>query len=230
MARTATLSVIRGECKDRADLRNSQFISDSEWNRYINQSYAELYDLLTNMYKDFYVSSTTVSLVAGTDTYNLPALFYKLLGVDLLINGVASSAITLRPFVFNERNMYTDRPSFTANGNNYRYRLLGSQIKLVPTPDTTDTLKLWYVPAITDLSSDGSTLDGVNGWEEYIVIDVAIKSLLKEESDVTALMMQKEAMKQRIREGAMARDTSFPDRVIDVNHIQDWNYWTSMQD
>jgi hypothetical protein len=148
-----------------------------------------------------------------------------------LVNGSATQAITLRPFVFNERNVYSYSPSWSVNGNNYlRYRLLGSQIKFVPVPNTTDTIKLWYVPAITDLSTDGSTLDGVNGWEEYIVIDVAIKALMKEESDVSALMVAKQQIKERIEKGAMTRDTSFPDRVVDTNRLQPWEFWAYTND
>lgn len=64
--------------------------------------------------------------------------------------------------------------------------------------------------------SDLTTLDGISGWEDYVVIDAAIKALGKEESDVTALMAEKEAMRMRIGAAAENRDASMPARVTDT--------------
>lgn len=59
--------------------------------------------------------------------------------------------------------------------------------------------------------------DGVNGWEEYIVVDAAMKCLQKEESDVSVLMAEKSALKQRIEAMASNRDAGKPERITDVN-------------
>lgn len=60
-------------------------------------------------------------------------------------------------------------------------------------------------------------MNGVNGWEEYIVIDAAIKCLIKEESDISALELQKAQMLKRIEAMASNRDSGRPDRIADVN-------------
>lgn len=68
------------------------------------------------------------------------------------------------------------------------------------TPQTT--------PATTTLGGgvDDDRFDGINGWEEYVVVDAAIKCLIKEESDISALMAQKMALKTRIEQMADDRD------------------------
>jgi hypothetical protein len=67
------------------------------------------------------------------------------------------------------------------------------------------------------LGSWTNVLDGVSGWEEYVVVDVAIKALAKEESDVSVLMAQKEALRARIVQVSAQRDVSAPATVTDVH-------------
>lgn len=63
--------------------------------------------------------------------------------------------------------------------------------------------------------TDAAQLDGVSGWEEYVIIDAAIKAMIKEESDVSGLMVQKNAMLDRISSMAEGRD------IGQAHHVQD---------
>lgn len=67
--------------------------------------------------------------------------------------------------------------------------------------------------------SDATTLDGISGWEEFVVIDAALKARIKEESPVQELMAQKAAMRIRIIDTAANRDASIPSRVTDTQSI-----------
>lgn len=209
---SVTLESLRDQARQRADMVNSEFCSDVEINQYINNSITELYDLLVSVNEDYYVTSGTVSLVNGTDSYSLPADFYKLLGVDVDYNG---QQIAIKPFMFAERS----RMQTALSGAPFRYRLQGSNIKFIPEPDTSYTVTLWYVPRFTALSADASTFDGINGWEEYVIVDAAIKMLQKEESDVSILMAQKEALRGRINTMAANRDSGEPQRIVDVEDV-----------
>lgn len=64
--------------------------------------------------------------------------------------------------------------------------------------------------------SESQTVDGVSGWEEYIVLDAALKAMGKEESDVSLLAAQKLMMKQRLIDMAANRDAANPATVVDV--------------
>ncbi len=70
--------------------------------------------------------------------------------------------------------------------------------------------------------SGGDQIDGVNGWEEYIVVDAAIKALQKEESDVSVLMAQKAALTRRIEGAAANRDAGSPLSVTDAYATGNW--------
>lgn len=67
--------------------------------------------------------------------------------------------------------------------------------------------------------ADSTTIDGIAGWEEYVVLDAGIKAANKEETDVTVLMAKLGAMKQRLIDMAAERDAANPATVVD----QQWS-------
>lgn len=215
-----TLAQLRTAVRQRADMVNSTFITDAELNSYINNSIAELYDLILQKYgNDYFVSSSNISLVVDQEAYNLPADFLKVLGVDLQI--ASNDWITLKPFMFAERNRYTSTSLRGYYGASfYRYRLRGNQIIFNPVPNVTNTVRVWYVPRPTTLTLDADTFDGYNGWEEFAIVDAAIKCLQKEESDVSVLLAQKKALETRIEEAAGNRDAGFSPRIVDTRRIE----------
>ena len=225
MATTMTLLELRTATRQRADMVNSQFISDSELNSYINQSYFELYDLLCQKYgNDYYVGSPYSFVTDGASQFfSLPGDFYKLLGVDLALSNTLDSFVTIRPFNFGDRNRYAI-PNFQSfyGVTNLRYRLKGNQLWLTPIPAANQTIRLWYVPRLTTLATDTDAADGISGWTEYIIIDAAIKCMQKEESDVTVLLAQKAAMIQRIQNAAENRDAAAPATVLDSQYTDFW--------
>ena len=56
----------------------------------------------------------------------------------------------------------------------------------------------------------------MNGWEEYVVNSAAMDALAKEESDVSVLAAQQQALLQRIQVMAANRDTGECETVADV--------------
>lgn len=210
-----SLYQLRQEAKQRADRLNSGFVTDTEWNSYINQSAFELYDLLTQAWEDYNVKDSTFVCTAGVDMYDLPDDFYKLIGVDLALAGNANAWVTVKKFDFISRNRYLyPQLSATVLGVfNLKYRLLDKSIKFIPGPTGGQTIKLWYIPRMVQLLLDTDILDSVSGWLELVIVDAAIKALQKEESDVSTLMVQKGALIDRIKGSARSRDAGQPDSI-----------------
>lgn len=69
---------------------------------------------------------------------------------------------------------------------------------------------------------DSTTVDGVSGWEEYIILDAALKAMGKEESDPSLMAQQKLMMKQRLIDMAANRDAGNPATVADVQSSDFW--------
>tara|TARA_R110002126_G_scaffold197951_1_gene345655 strand:- start:486 stop:1115 length:630 start_codon:yes stop_codon:yes gene_type:complete len=195
-------------------MENSNFISDSELNGYINSSYAELYDILVTTFADYYITNSELTISSGNDI-PVPSDFYKLRGVDYQLS--TNEWINLYKFNFERRNSKNRDTIRTYRGEPTRqYRLLGSNITIEPEDQATGTYRVWYVPNYTKLSDDTDTVDGVNGWEEYIVIDAAIKMALKEESDIQGLLIQKGAILKRITDASNERDVGEPETIADT--------------
>lgn len=221
----ATLSELRLLAQQYADMVNSGFVTDAEWNSYLNLAYFELYDILIQKYGDDYYVADPYSITTDgtTSQYTLPSDFYKFLGLDLQLGSVQNSYVTIRPFMFAERNRYAV-PNFQSfyGVTNLRYRIFGSTLFLTPTPAAGQTLRVWYCPILTELASDSDTVHGISGWQDYLPVEAAIKALMKEESDVSMLQMRKQALIQRIESAAEGRDAGNPQTVSDT---QSSDYW-----
>lgn len=208
---------MRTQIRDRYEL-DDNYVSDSTLNAWINGSYQDLYDLMLAANTDWFTTTdTSITVSSGTSAYSLPADFYKLVGVDV---ADGSDWYNLRPFNLAERNRYTNGDKSFA-----RYRIMNGQIHIYPTPAWGAGLRLWYVPVPTALSGDGDTLDGVNGWEEYVIVDVMIKAAQKEEQDATLLVAQKEALIKRIQKLAQHVDDGEAPRVRDTQAERRYIPW-----
>lgn len=157
---------------DTAVADADRFVTDTEVNALINKAYKELYGLLIR--HGMHRSETVYEITAdGSEEYALPADLWAVLSV----HSVDSSGNAF----YMTRHDHRVRPSTSFNADAATYRVVGSDIAFNPIP-ATGTYEVRYVPVPADLSADGDTLDGVLGWEEYVVCWVARKLLIKEGS------------------------------------------------
>lgn len=229
-----SLGAIRLAAQQRADRVNSDFVTLPEWNSYINQSYMELYDLLVTVYEDYYVAAPVQFQSDGTNylyalpngtNYSAAEPFYKLLGADLGLNSANNAWVTIPKFNFIDRNkfVYPNTSSTIYGVFNLRYRLMGSNIQFIPTPSAGQPIRLWYIPRLAQLLRDTDIAStAISGWIEYVIVDAAIKALQKEESDVSVLVLQKQALIERIQTSSMNRDAGQPDTISDVRPGSRW--------
>ena len=218
MANSATLAQLRTRARQRANMENSNFIRDTEMLALINASYAELYDIMVTKYEDYYITGPTSFSISSGNTYSLPSDFYKLRGVDYL---QGTQYVTIYPINWNNRNRLNRavnrRTSYQLNPS---YRIVGSTLYIYPSDDALGDYQLWYIPSFTPLADDSDLIDGSiarNGWEEYVVVDVARKMLQKEESDTRELIREKERLLVHIEGAAAERDVDQPESVTDVS-------------
>lgn len=212
---TVTLQTLEIRVRQRADMEGSDFVSQEEVFGYINDSYKELYDLLVSKFEDYYLADPLeFTIASGSSSYTLPSDFYKIIGLDYKF-GVEDYQ-TVFPFVFADRNRRRISDKLRGLYTTARYRILGNELRLVPADRAEGTYRIWYVPRASEKTLATDVIDGVNGWEEYIVVDAAIKCMQKEESDVSVLMAQKAALQKRIEDMAQNRDAGSSQRVTDV--------------
>lgn len=217
-----TLSTLRTRVRQQADQENSTFISDSELTVYVNQSAAELHGMLTTLYEDYYLTTVDFSL-STVNTYTLPTDFYKLRGLDYSLGG---DWVTVPRFAFEDRNRFQTRYQRGDLESWRMFRLMQGALYVIPEDDFAGDYRLWYTLAYTHMTSDSDTLSDLMGWDEYVVVDAAIKCLQKEESDASLLMARKAELKRRIEGEASSRDASGPEGITLVGAIDiDQDSW-----
>lgn len=211
---TYTESDLRTRARRRADMENSTFVTDAEIQDYLNSSISELHDYMVKSYEDYFVSEQTYNAPLATGGANLPDDFYKALGVDYESGGITS---TLKAYSFTERNVYNTPYAVIDRLAEPMYKIEGTKIKLIPGNSQSGTITLYYVPQATQFSASVTEIENViPGYEEYVVVATAIRMLMKEESDVSALERERQQLASRIIRAISPRDVSGSFAIRDV--------------
>lgn len=225
-----TLGYIRYLASLRADMLNSEFLTMDEWNSNINQSIYELYDILVSKFgDDYFLAAPLTFTTTGATTYPLPdgsnyagvQAIYKLVGVDCGVAVGNNAWVTLPRYNWIDRNRFI-YPQLQANALgvfNLSYREMGNNLYFIPNPSAGQYIQIWYVPKMAQLLQDTDMLSfSISGWSEYVILDAAIKALIKEESleQANALMVRKSSMLERIETMAANRDVGQPNSVSDL--------------
>ncbi len=226
MAASVSLDEMRTRVRELANMEAqfaSDFVTDDEIRRRLNEGLKQLYDMLiVARGEEYYLSTAAIALTTGTNSYALPADFYQ--GSTVVVTD-GSNYHQMRTWEANElaRMLQTQTQGGSAIYA-LRYRFQGSNITVYPSPQTGWTITLLYIPAMTELVNAADTFDGVNGWEQWAVLTAAIGCLIKEESDASALMAERAVIEEEIKKLAGARDASRASRIVDVRG--DWyNYY-----
>jgi len=210
---TATLSDLRTRVRERADMVDSDFVTDSELTTYIQLSYRKLYNLVVTTFSDWYVEDPVEFTISSGNTYTLPSTFYKLVAVDFLLNG---RWIEVRRYTMTERNRQTSG-AFRTFHPSIMYRLMNNKLRFIPTDNALGTYRYWAVNKPSIPVDDADTIEGENGWDEFVVLDAAIKCLNKEESDVSVLLLEQNQIKEDILINANSYDEGGSERVQDIH-------------
>lgn len=217
MASTIQLSELRTEVRRRGEYR-SPYISDSELNSYINGSCAHLYNVFAEQDPSLYLTQGSISVVSGTESYSLPATFYKAVSVNIPYSTSPTGYISAQRIGWQERHAYSG--GVASDKRTTRYAIRGGNIYFWPTPTWTDTVQLDFIPAYSKMSLDTDTFDGLSGWEEWAIADTLVKCASKADDDPTNWERQRALVERRLFASG-DQDQAQPKTVKDVHGILD---------
>lgn len=226
---TFTLLQLRDQVRERTGLESADYPTDAEINTCINASGTELWGILTSKFHDVGLAKSNFTIVANQADYVFTTLstpvtdFFRLRGLDLLVSGTTGFQ-PMEKFELEERRIYDRFPNFQSGWPRYAYRLQGNGFELLPAPASGGTGRIWYVTTFPTLTGDASTLDGVNGWEEFVVVDACLKIRNKMDLPADQFERQKAALVQRIEKEAAQLDASKPMRIKEVRDVDVWPY------
>jgi hypothetical protein len=231
LAYPVKLSDLQARVLQRANLEGAAgFIPPAELTDYINGSIADWSDEVrgTTWGGTYSRSSYAFTTASNTAAYPLPADFLSLLSVDINIAG--SPVISAIAYQEEQRNAFKNYPVFFGWGFSHPiyYQLQGGNISFIPTPLGAYNVTLNYVPTAPVLTDPDDAIDSINGWEEFIVLDAAIKCLIKSGQPSLIPTLEDRLTKQRERIRAMAarRDQATAEHVHVVANagFSDWDW------
>lgn len=191
MARTVTLLQLRTRARQLANVEGNPNITDAELTDLANRHLTEVYDALVDAGPpEYYAATTTVTTVAGTTLYALPADFRTLLEVYAIVSSTENRLV--HPM---------------GNGGRGRYR----------SPSTVYSCTVEYVPSAPVLVANGDTFDGVSGWEELICNLMARDVQRKRDQDTSDTIGAIGALQARIATRARSRDRGHPRYTTDLD-------------
>ena len=219
MAQTTTFLLLRTRSTERAgeEFTTPGAVSTDELKRAVNNAYRRLRGMLTaSRGAGYYAASANIASVSGTATYALPTDFVSLLAIYVHDGSRArqmaqwewSDAAHMRSMSL--RGGYTWR--------SWTYRIVGQLLEVAPTPTEVRTIVVRYIPTVADLSNDADTVDGIEGWEEWIVLTVAISLLSKLEREIGPLVQERAVLEAEIKALAGSRDAHRTTRMVSRGH------------
>jgi hypothetical protein len=218
MSRTRELSDLLTDVADRLDVPafgSGTFVSDTTMTRWINQSNRRLGALVRAAFGEEYGAKVgNISVVAGTSLYDLPSDYIRTLDMYYVEGG---------------QRVDVERPRAEDVGSDIGcgplgYKLIGDSVAFGPTPDQARTIYHRYIPTlfaydssgnpIDDLTDTDDYLDGVNGWEEWVVLDCCRKHCLAEDKDPTQFLVEQQQIEADIKRDRSR--TAAPVKIRDI--------------
>ena len=160
-----TLAQIRTITRMFLDEANEADWTNTELDYFINQRYHRVYSAVLTVFEDYKITTSFDSFVANQQEYTLPSGLFKIRRIE--VNYDVSNANS----VFQKANPLTSlenvrtRLAETNLGTSILrdpvYFVSGSTVYFLPIPTTsgTNAIKYWYIPVLSDLASDASTID-----------------------------------------------------------------------
>lgn len=156
----STLDDIKTRLKNDCDIYDEDFIELSvELLGLINSAIDDVEAIIHNLYEDYFLVRSTISLVSGTQSYSLPSDIYANKVRSLIYNDG-----TAKRYIVNKIQRFIEAELIQTN-EDYRYLMSndsvsGAQLMLFPTPAETNTnLKVWYIRNAKRLSSASDSCD-----------------------------------------------------------------------
>lgn len=204
----STLDQVKTKLKYDIDLFEDTFVDlDTELLGYINEAIDDAESVILNLYEDYFLTNTTVSLVSGTSEYSLPSdIFAAKIRAVLYSDGSSKNyEITKIKKLVDTLNVPTT--------DSYRYVIVNGtvsaatgsfKLKFYPTPAETNTnVTVWYIRNAKRLSSTSDYCDipeFINFIYAHVRWNIARKERFPLDLDVCgkALAAQKDLMEKTL--------------------------------
>lgn len=222
------------DVRNRSDLGDSQFRTDDQITRYLNECNRQLTARLILLYgQDWLHKTDTITTANGTVYYPLPEDCFIVKFFRVTIDGYRIDIPRANNDELDVETTSVGWSAGTSFAQNVRHRIQGPVVRFIPTPTGVYTVTVHYVPtAIAWRTSEGEDPDYLNdteiddmsdddtdyiasrwGFEEWVILKAAIKIKRDQEEDTTSLDMEIAELWADIQAIASHRVTGAPEKI-----------------
>jgi hypothetical protein len=216
MAQFQTLDELTLLVRRKADIENSGLhVSDDEIKDYINSANAMLWSLLIDGTDGTLFAKVSPDLVkVGDNSYRLPADFFKLVEISVNWGNRYYPAVEADP---QEYGILLRRNLVSQINTRYFFQFNSAQgwfeLFVFPEPNAVSDILIRYIPAAQILSLGTNELKLPSNWYEWVVFDAAIQCMIKEESDPSVLIMEREKRERRLKDDIRSMSPATPGSI-----------------
>lgn len=181
------LGEIRDSARSKADEESTGFISNTEIDRSINQGMNFIYGKIVQRFENYFIVRGTalngglITTVVGQQAYSLPSTMQKLLRVE---HRPATSIDDNEWRRLENQNINNDavndyypvRPGYAPY---FGYFIAGDTINLRPVPKDSFSIRIWFIPRVTQLVDDTDVAGIPSEYHELIAEYAACQCLRK---------------------------------------------------
>jgi hypothetical protein len=222
---TKTRAEIRARVRFLGTYENSAKFTDALVNDEIQAGLSELYEVMADANEGHFDTTASAVTVAAQDWVALPADFWRLRGVDVLISGKYRE---LDQIGITDRNKYqgaSSRPqAYRTAAGSTRGRII-----LYPTPNAVETLRFVYTPTCPVFTSDADTFEFYAGYDDYVVHATLLRLHQREERPLGETQQELARITARIMKSSQQRRAAEPELIpLGRSHdLDDFDLWWS---
>jgi hypothetical protein len=210
------------EAKSLADMANTDFVTDQDWIDYINAAYREAFMQLSKSYEDWNIDSQLITTSSGTRDYAVDTDFIKLRKIMYVRDYGLSSE---KEYPIKRVNWMATDSTPRLERIPRRYRLQGSNIRFFPMPEATLYYRAYFTPAPSTLTAGSTSVEFEFGMDRFIVWDAVVRALVKEKSDTSEAVKERDRHLADLILSADPRDASEAMQIQEVEYNSDIDWW-----
>lgn len=227
-----TVSQLVSMVRSRLNMEDDdQFVTDTEIQGYLNDSYEELVHLVASINESFFsvkvsggltYTGSSAPLIDADGALDLEAVteadgnYDYVVWKHLKFEVIDGDRYPLKRIEWQERDRYGWTRSDT--GRPRWYYIFDHRLYVLPRPDKVYVYNWWFVPVIDRMVTTGELPPEYNffqGWQNYVVNGACAVIAAKEERDPSFYFTAKEMWRQNIVNEVKPRDEGEPARAMD---------------
>jgi len=190
---------------------DAQYFTSTQVKLWLNNAQKEAQKLIEQAFEGHFIKCVETTTVIDQREYELPSDFRRLHRLELVLSG--SSFVTQDTSLL-QKITRNQQDAFERKGTPQAYYFKGTQIVLVPVPDSAKTLRMEYAYRLADLTADADVSEIPIHYHEYLPLLATRDGLLKDGRDPAPIMAKIASFEDQIKKDAEQRNADMPRTVV----------------